>query len=406
MDALLAEYGETASVTPTGGISWPGFGFERMETALRSALVVIEPTGEEFGESEARAVIWDALKESVRRSGGKAPISAADFLRAADGAAAAFLRKPSPDYVLVSSLSIDRLPVKTMRVGDCRLERMPLRRAASYEIPPSLEDDRDRRGGSPPLFASMRVRTHGRTFDGAAERALNALNLVRAVWSLFDTYGSRSISLVRPARQPLGVVHAGRYHTLHHSSGKSVGDIYWYEPDFSPETRKFRPRSGWTELERHGRWAFSRLRVSPYANELRDLLLRYISALDQVNLDLAFLQMWSLLEKITGTVGGRYDDTIRRATWTWDKPALPSAFLEAMRTHRNRLVHASSSTEQGDQVTQMVKEFVDGHFARLLRNDFDVQSLNEYSEQLSQPRDLDALRKSRRHTRRAIRFHS
>jgi len=142
----------------------------------------------------------------------------------------------------------------------------------------------------------------------------------------------------------------------------------------------------------------------PYGSEGVEILKRYAMALDQSNMDVAFLHLWGILEKITQTVGTSYDETVKRAVRTFSDRALAGELLEAMRLHRNRIVHAAHAGEERDQVVYLIKGFVDPHLLRLIRNDFQVESLQEYGDQLRLPTDLKELRRRHRLVSQAIRI--
>ncbi len=48
--------------------------------------------------------------------------------------------------------------------------------------------------------------------------------------------------------------------------------------------------------------AFRLVQSSPFQNELVDVLCRYAVSLEQANLNVAFLMLWALLEKVTNTI--------------------------------------------------------------------------------------------------------
>ena len=92
--------------------------------------------------------------------------------------------------------------------------------------------------------------------------------------------------------------------------------MYWYEPDYLADQEIFKPKKGWKRTEQDRCQALRRIRKLPFAAELEIIIGRY-EVLDNLNLDVAFLQLWAILEKINDTVGGKYDETIDRATWVF-----------------------------------------------------------------------------------------
>jgi hypothetical protein len=198
-------------------------------------------------------------------------------------------------------------------------------------------------------------------------------------------------------------VHVGPIHTLHRPDGTPAADQYWYEPDYSEPSAQFKPND-WNKLDQQRRWAIRKLRGLSYRQDLRRLIGRYAAALSRSDPNVAFLQMWSILESITNTVGARYEDTVRRAAWVFPDSGSARDALEYLRCCRNQYVHAARSDENRAQVAQLVKSFVDPHLIHLLRNDLRVRSLEEYAGCLSLPTSVDGLVCRHRHVAQALRI--
>jgi len=180
------------------------------------------------------------------------------------------------------------------------------------------------------------------------------------------------------------------------------------EPDYAEDLPLFKHADKWPKIEGNRRWAVRLVKGLPYRADLESLLLRYISALDQPNPEAALLQLWGILEKLTHTVGAKYDETIKRAVWIFsgEDRLLAKDLLEAVRCRRNQYVHASRTGPDSDQVTYLVKSFVDPHLIRLIRNDFSIKSLDQYGEFLSLPTETAVLRDRMIWLRRALRTRS
>jgi hypothetical protein len=407
LSEILAEIGNEADASDVIRIKWSGSDFHLFETALKPALVVLGPDDEEVNDSDAWSFIWKAITSLVKAKGGKRPIAPAEFLKEADHHAAEYFRRHLEKYFLVSSLSVSSLPARTVKVNNSVVNELQSR-GKRFPLPPVVEAQER----YSPLLAHVKksksklvyVQTHGRSIHDATDRALSDLTLLRGLWTLFSTYGSWTISFGSTSRKSLGVIHAGPLHTLHRADGEPVDDVYWYEHDFVDGDKLFAPSRGWEPVEKHRKWAASRLKALPYRKDLENLLIRYATALDQVNLDVAFLHLWSILEKLTDTVGGNYDETVKRAVWAYTDRKLAIEMLEAMRLHRNRLVHAARSGNDRDQVVYMIKMFLEPHLLRLLRNDFEVASLKEYGKCLALPTSVEELERQHRKVGKALRM--
>lgn len=408
-DNLLGEVGRTASLNAEGQVTWQGFSFHRWETALLSAVVVIGPDGRELNEADTRAFFWRAITTTVKKSPGK-PLNSADFIKEMDQQASAYFRQPEVPYVLVTSLSVEKLPAKMIRIGQSTVASLK-ERGKRFPLPAVLSSPVHRTAFSEHLSSSryrlVRVSTQGRSIHQATDIALSDLHLLRGLWSLFATYGSWRLSVGSPKHKPLGVIHTGSVYTLHLSDGRAADDrFYWYDPDCTTEDRPlFKDDSKWAQIERHRRWAIGRLSAWDYRLEARDLPIRYASALGQLNPNLAFLQMWSILEKITDTVGSKYEETIQRATWGYakDDRAITREMLGALRNRRNEYVHSGKSGTDGDQIAYLIKSFIDPHLLNLINNPFKVRNLREYGQILALPTDVCILREQKRKYSQAIR---
>lgn len=398
---LLAEIGKSARLTETRAVSWPGATFIRYEVPIRLRVGIMTPEGAELNDTDTWRIVWSAIKELSRKAPGK-PILPSDLLKEADGGAAAFFRKPSTTYVMVSSLSIKSFPAQRIRLGNCIIS--PLKeRGTRYPIPsfatialPNLSDQ----------SSLVRVSTSGRSIYEAATSALDSLNLLRSIWSLFFTYRSWKLTFGGNSRRPLGIIHTGMVHTLHFPDGRPLDEkVYWAEPDTFSDRPIFEPEE-WAPVEQNRRWALRCLSHVQYSADLKDLLLRYVFALDQKDPHIAFLNMWSILEKITDTVGVSYDQTINRALWVYraDSRSMEKDVLESLRLYRNRYVHSGVGDPQPDQIAYQIKSFVDPHLIRLLRNPFRASTLAEYASSLTLPMDVDALRRKRELFTKAIKL--
>lgn len=220
------------------------------------------------------------------------PIKPSDLIAAADVVAAAFFRKQLQRYVLVTSLSMTDLPAKQIVVRGCTISSLK-ERGTRFPLPNVLTSGVHKFAFSKHLtdtkYRLVKVAAGGRTTHDATETALDALNLLRALWSLYATYGSWTQHFGSPEKRPLGVIHLGPVHTLHFPDGRPAEDnLYWYTPEFTRAQALFDDSVKWPQIEKRRRWAMRRLGTLPYRRELEDLLVRFIVALDQPEPNTAF----------------------------------------------------------------------------------------------------------------------
>lgn len=402
---LLAQIGKLSSVNADGKVTYDSLFPLRFEHAVLGSIILIDQDGRELNQQDSQDVLRKAMSSVIKKKDGKIPIDATALLRESDIKAAAFFQKEQEPFSLVTSVSIKSFPANQLSVNKCRV--MPLKNRTHFPLPDQLRTvlstDASQSLVGRKQHQLVRVKTLGRSWSDAKERALDSLRLLCGLWNLFGTkMGSWSLSFVPRKRTPLGVVHVGPYHTLHSKSGKSIGDLYWYETEYGEHPMPFEPHNGWANTEKLRRWALNKLRHSPYGSDLSRLIIRYASALSNPDLNVAFLQMWSILELITNSVGAKYEATVKRATWILPDRKLSKELLEYLRCYRNQYVHSARSSESSYQIAQLIKSIIDRHLLFLLRNDFRVESLEEYAACLSLPTSADQLKRRCELDRRAL----
>jgi hypothetical protein len=402
--ALLKAIGENAFINAEGNVSWRGFGLFRMEPSIQAAVAVCDPEGEELNDVDAWNIVRAAIAGVIKKHGGGKPVIHSEVIEAADRKAAEHFRKDRTDYVLISSLSVKKFPAKTIRIGGCEIA--PLRSRGRFRYPEVVKFHARHTSipgfSEPSRYHIVRVATKGRTIHEATARALDALSLLRGLWTLFATHGQLVLPMGNPQTTPVGVIHVGPLHTLHLPDGAPADDQYWYEPSFVERKELFDPSSEWARVERNRRWALRRIQRLPFRRDVEDLLIRYAVALDSADFDVTLLQSWGLLEKMTDTIGAKYEETVRRATWGFRDRNAAMDLLESLRLRRNQYVHSGKSGERRDQMARLMKSFVDPHLLQLIRNDLAVQSLKEYASCLALPGTVETLEKERRRRGKAM----
>jgi hypothetical protein len=387
---LLALIGEHSQTPPAGGVVWNiDWAFiDKFENAVHSLAVILTPEQTELNDQDSGEIIRRAIGAAIRKKGGGKPVSPAEVLLYADRLAAEYFRKPKSNFTLITSLSIHSLPSRSIKIGGCEIAAAPRN---DYPLPPMMREQLPVKKG----HASIGIRTNGRSYHEATTKALDAMNILRGLWTFLITRGSWQKRVSPDHLEPIGIIHGGHIHTLHFANRNPVGDFYWYDLEYPHDRSPFAPPGGWETIEKRRRWAVSRLRSLPYSSNLADLFARYAVALDHLDHSVSLLQLWSILEKATDTVGGNYDETISRSAWCFDSPGVASEFLSSLRLRRNRYVHSAQSRGDNEQAARLVKDYVDDHLGRLLRNDFRVKSLREYGEHIALPRMMEELTRQR-----------
>jgi hypothetical protein len=399
---LLKAWISATTVSVDKKLSWTGFDFERLQTALQLSLTVLTPEHDELNQTDARRIIVGALVECAKSRTSVTPITSKEFLEVADTQAAEFYRAPLSGYYLVSCISTRSLPNFVAEYFGCTIE--PIASRSDFPFSSSLNHLGLKHTWEKTCYQWVKIRAFGRSKAEAGDRALRALSLLRAIWTFSSSYGQWTIRFGSESR-PISSIHTGGIHTLHGLDGFPLED-FWTETDGRSESNLFCPSGGWGELERCRSVVTTLLLKHAAKTEIEQLFLRYISALDHTNHDLALLELWSLLEKISGTLGAKYDETIERASWIAKKPTEYRQLLDCVRVQRNRYVHSARNAEQADQAAYLIKSLVEPHLRLVLENSFGISSIAEYSEILSLPRNSEIIETRFRQLEIARKWHS
>lgn len=388
---LLNLIGTEASVDSTGRISWQGRDLLDWELAIQSSIVVLQPDESELNEADSNLLISKAIQEIIIKDKGGKPVDAPRLLDLVNKRAKELYNRPKTSRLLVTSLSVEKCNVFPIDVFGFPIENA---NRADYPYHPPLVQNKSfvTKHVRESRYHVVSIETSETTVFQAFDRGMTALNCLRGVWSLIATYCESVLSSsVVPKRKWIGKIHVGPIHGLYDAAGTLTGDNYWCDMNYVEDAPLFAPRMGWDELQKSCLTFFEKIETSPFKQELIELFARYAIALDQTNLHVAFLMLWSLLEKITDTVGKSYDDTIERAIWPFSEQISSKQLLNQLRLCRNQFVHSAETSNASDRLCYVTRYFVDHHFVALLYNYYAVNSLKEYGEFLALPHDLKRL---------------
>lgn len=131
----------------------------------------------------------------------------------------------------------------------------------------------------------------------------------------------------------------------------------------------------------------------PYARIIDAALRRYARCLDGAKPDMVLVDLWGLLELLTGTERMRYDDTVDRAAFLWPNRDFHKAVLEHLRLWRNRIVHSSESAYEMETLVFQLKRYVETLVWFHIHDGRECGGFDDACRVLAQPhlrRDLNA----------------
>jgi len=317
-----------------------------------------------------------------------------------------YLATPKRRFRLVSSISMST----TTRPLMLRLQRSQLcfgwkPNRSTAAIRSKLVDAAKRTiaGDLPTHYSAVSALVTARTKHEAVALALDGIDLIRGIWNLWKNRASW-IRISSGARTPVNAFILGPIHTLHTPDGKPVADDWWYEPSYrgpisvwSDETRIIKM----LEFARRVRGSLLRL---PYRDTVVSALIRYARALDSREWNDSFLQLWSVIELLTGTTENEsHKTTVKRAAFIYKNRDYATQALLHLRYCRNAAVHSGEGRENVEPLMYQAKNTVEaliefhlwhaGQFARLADAAVFLESPSSVRDIDNQIRRLEGARK-------------
>jgi hypothetical protein len=139
------------------------------------------------------------------------------------------------------------------------------------------------------------------------------------------------------------------------------------------------------------------LKRSPYQFILEDALRRYCRALDSMDLSRAFLELWGLLEALTGiSPQDRHDTVVKGATFIWadTERETHEQVLHHLRRYRNSYVHAGEGALRTGAYMHQLRLYVEQMLYFHLHHSRYFSSMNSVARFLSLPFDARDLQRS------------
>jgi len=117
-----------------------------------------------------------------------------------------------------------------------------------------------------------------------------------------------------------------------------------------------------------------------------------------------FLQLWSVLEALTGTQNARYDETVRRASFFYKNREREQQILQHLRLRRNQATHHDKQYSDSETIVYQMKPFCEILLLYLINHSSQFANFDEYTQYLDLPTDPDILKQQINLRRLVLRF--
>lgn len=386
--AEIARRIEALRISPIGEpASFQGFEIEYAESILESGL--------EFHEDVAIPDIRRLIRRAISNAATNGAVTEETLTKALHQVEVDYLKQPPTNYILITSINLSKELVPTRRnigsttiVFSRKLPKQFNRAAIQEDVDRFIQKEKFNR------LINVRVSVQARTSNDAINRALDSLDFVRGIWNFAINNQTRMRHTIGFQKHtPFNNIIIGPFHTLHSATGTPMEDTYWYEMNFPRDFKLYDLSKHWNNISEWEVFIRRKLQKISYANELRDIFIRYTRSLDNSSYDIAFTKLWAVLEGLTNAPG-QYQVLIRRCLFLEidEDKSYTQLILEHLRDLRNGLIHDDRSRNKMLTHVYQLKSFIEALINFHLFQGAHFKTFTEACEFLDLPTDVNTLK--------------
>ncbi|MFC1855739.1 hypothetical protein ACFL2A_04295, partial [Thermodesulfobacteriota bacterium] len=353
VDRLLKKIDGLKKTTPAGEVVFGGLEYFDCLTLLNSCLKV---NNKITGINKDKIIV-----DSLKKSGSNGTITKDTLLSEVKKKERNTLNCSVQRYVLCTCISIKKnVSLNRRKIDDVIITfNQQLNPIFTSQINLILhEPSNSQLFPKPSLYRnlmSVKIFVNEQFPEVAAKKAMHKLNFLCSLWNLKLNAG-RSAGLYALNDEPVNKIVQGPLFTLHSSSGHLAlpKDYFWYN-DYDRQVKRTNNVStkipNMNIFEKKARKKITKLSKQPnkqprkYENIITWSLTEYNDALNYRDKRRAFLKLWPVLERLTGTMSADYDLTVRRASFLWTKNnSFHKDILNHLRLLRNSFIHENESS--------------------------------------------------------------
>jgi hypothetical protein len=397
---LASELEKIKKVDKNGNVSFRSFEYLDYSLVLESMLTL----NQIIPDYKKKNIIKDAISIAAKEGN----ISSDSLLANIKKLESGYLRRPFKKYKLVTSISINKMPTdQYFRMNDCTISFKKKLSAQFYKEVSKVKEKATSSiiGEYPTNYIFVTVLTQARSCEEASQNSLNALDLLRGIWNFYENR-KHGIRISTGKRSPVNSFILGPLHTLHLPNGKLATEKWWYDPGYvRPHETYYEFENEFEKLSKFTAIIRRLLKRSNYTEDLTSIIIRYTQALDLINLEYAFLQLWSVLERLTG-IGYKdnYNILIRRSSFVFGGEIYSKQVLTHLRDYRNRAVHEGSDSDDIEGCLYQLKRYVEALIEFHLGSKYRFKNIAEAATILDMSCDKNEIEKKRRALNYAKKF--
>lgn len=391
---LLNRLSEIREVDATGNVFYSNFEYHDIYESLFSMLDFPATVS---GEINLDLLVISAFKEVQ----GEEVIKKDVFISSLNNAANAQLSTKEKPFSMLTSFSINsHVPFKNRVIGSSRI-RIVSEYPRKYNSRKQALD-RHRKGLvlEQKGYKKIIITNKAKSPYGAAHKALNSIDIVRGILSLFSNF---SMEIVGDAHAPINRVRLGQVHTLHKNSGMlAMKDTIWFEPNFQLAEPFSHPHPD--ALKKNFHSVLKNLDKCLYNKKIEEALVRYVRALDEKDNNVAAIRLWGALEELSCSDSAKYDNIVKQCAFLFKEAKYHRQILEHLKEFRNQNIHSGDQSRKAKTYCYQMQFY----FIRLvlfhLNNAGEFNSLKEAQEFLELPIEKETLLLKKKKIDKALKF--
>jgi hypothetical protein len=392
---VLANQLEKHKFHDSSGYGFKGFEVDIYFTALESYFIF----DEQIPQYERYFILYRAITSSAKT--GK--LTAKGILGNICKEENSYLNKPKNDYILATSISIKYFNELKKANRNNKSIKFNLSLPQKFDQKKAIKSWKlYKLGEIPKSYTAVQISVKARNEHEAYNLAINELDLMRGIWSLFLSEYVVFGSSVTGA-EPINKVRLGALHTLHFPDGKPATDgIFWYEPDYFEKNNDISRK--WIKVKSFEQKLRKYLSKHLYKKEMEDAIRRYVRALDYKDFHISFLELWIVMEKLTATTNAQYEKMVNKVAFLYKDVDLQKQVLQHLRLYRNSNVHSGERSERISNYVYQLKNYVENLMSFHINNYFKFSSIEETAAFLDLPTDSTLLKDRVNLLKKAIKY--
>lgn len=396
---IFSEEIEDARIVRNDGkVVFQGFAVSVYKTFIFSMVKF----SDEIPEAEGRRIVSNAIFKT-----GKRKITPDSLISEISMGEQDYLAKSPKRFVLATSVSIRKnikLDKKYWGRNQIIFERHYPRSFTNASLELRNQAKKSLFVEPPKDYLAVRVHLSAISESEAAEKALDQLDLYRGIWNLLENRRHSTRISYGGSNTPVNRIILGPIHSLHYPQGAIASENrYWYERTYVAPISPFLLKIN-KQFLKNETTLLTWIDKCPYRDAIKGAIIRYSRALDDRNLDTAFIRLWGVLELLTDTVKLPQEQTIKRAAALFEDYDLMLQTLKHLMNYRNRSVHAGTESSDLEIYLYELKNIVEDLILFHLRNNAGFQALAQAGVFLSLPRSEESLKTKYRFIEYALKF--